>query len=148
MIRDDDILRLDIPMDNAMGVGVGEPFKHLEEQSDSQMERDSAPRQDRAERLPADQFHDQRQAIRRRERGVDGGDIGVLEAGLDLDLPEETLLILIDVEVAIDEHFDGVAAARDYVFGFKYLARGSGADPGQDPVLSKLGSCFKAHADP
>jgi hypothetical protein len=88
---DEDVLRLDVPMDQARAVGFLERLGHLREQPQAargvQLPVEDQPLQGRA----LDQAHGQEQPVVGLPRLVDGDDVLVVQPGLQLALPLEAL---------------------------------------------------------
>ena len=92
MAREEDVVRLDVPMHDAVSVGMVQGVDHVPEQahrfSDGELPLTG---ETGAERLALDVRHGEPEPSSRITGVVHGKDVGVLETGDDLDLPEETL---------------------------------------------------------
>ncbi len=90
-------------MENAVGVGLGEPFRDVEPEPDDLLERQAARLLDPfAERMAFDQLHDDPVAVRALEQIVDVDDRGMIEARRGLRLAPQPLPKLSEPGVGAD----------------------------------------------
>jgi hypothetical protein len=92
IVGEQDIFRLDVAVHDPLPVGIVEGDRDLARQAQRLVHRDGAvARQTLAERLPRDVRHRVPQLTDGLTRVVDRQDVGMLEAGGELDFPQEPL---------------------------------------------------------
>ena len=79
--RDDHVLRLQVAVDDALGVRGGERVRHLGADRQQPLDRQAARREQAAQALPVDELHHDVVIRRRRPELVDRHDVRVVERG-------------------------------------------------------------------
>ena len=72
-----------------------------------------------------------------------GGDVGMIQAGLELDLAEEPLRLAAGGLTPAGQDFHGVLSAGEGVFDPVYLPHPAAAESSGDPVGVNDGAIFK-----
>jgi hypothetical protein len=116
-VRQQDVLRLDVPVDRAVPVGIVERQRRLAGDAhrvgDGQLALAPEPV---AQALAFDVRHGEPQATRRLARVEHGKDVGVLQAGGELDLAQEPLGAEAGRHLGV-EHLEGHRAVVPQVAG-------------------------------
>ncbi len=125
----EDVVGLDVTVDDALLVGVGERQQQLAADLQARLERQRAARlQPFAQRLSFQELHDEVRAKRRVEAEiVDGDDVRVLELTGDAGLALETgVELLLGAQLGVDE-LDGDDALQRQVLGLVDLGHAAAA---------------------
>ncbi len=132
-------------MHDLSGVGVTQGFEDLADVADTLVDRDGRLADALVERDSLDQLHHHHELIIDSQRGVQGSDMGMIEAGVDLDLTHEALGQLGLVGEVGKEDFGGFDAVRDQIADLVYLAHAAGPEEIDDLVIADGVTDFKGH---
>ena len=129
--RQHDVGRLEVPVDELLGVGLGDPGEDPERQGVDLRKPEPLPDAELLEGGPLDQLHDEPRAALHVDDVGDGDDVGVAEAGLDATLLEEAAL---DGRGGDREHLEGVLALEHVVLDLVDVGHPALADEGAHGV--------------
>ena len=131
----EDVVRLDVAVDDPVPVGVGQGVDYLAQDPYGLGHRQLAfPRELHPERLARDERHDVVQQIARGAGGEEGDDVGMLQAGRELDLAFEPLDVHRGAHLGRQELDDDLAAEAGFL-GEEHAAHAAAAQLLQDAVL-------------
>ena len=143
--RQEEVLRLDVAVDDALGVGGGEPFRDRRADGDRLPPRQRPPGQTLAERLAFQQFHD---GIGDGALGavvVDAQDVRVGQRRHRPGLALEARPPLGVAREGLRQDFDGDLAPQARVAGAVHLPHAARAERGEDLVRTEpAGDCEHA----
>ncbi len=127
-----DVLRLNVAVENAFGVGGCEGVDALKSDGEEAIERERGA-QLVAQRGAGDELHDQQDIVLFFDNVVDGGDIGMNEGGGALAFAEEEVAVGSRIAVTAEHALDGNRALECGIEGAVNLAHAAGAEQGLDP---------------
>jgi hypothetical protein len=134
-VVDEDVVRLDVPVDDAVPVGVAERRQHLADVRHRDGHGAGAARDDQLlEGAALDVLHDDVVRALRLAPVVDRDDVRVGEPGGVRRLPAEALDELDVVRVPLVEHLDRDLAAELLVLGEPDVGHAAGAELPLEPV--------------
>ncbi len=145
VLRDEDVVRLEVPMDDPLVVGGREAAGDLQRIFDGLARGERSSGQARAERLAIEQLHDRVCGLALLPEVVDGQDVWMGERGHGLGLALEAREGLGIVREVGREHLDGNLSAELLVAGAVDLAHATRAEQGEDLVRTEGGSRSEGH---
>ncbi len=132
-------------MRNTVFMSVLEGIERLTDVIESRSKRNQPSSLQMPQRIAGDKFHDENQRVLSPKSVVDRSDIGVLEAGVDLDFPFEGFGLVRSAAV-VKQHFHGLDAARHTVFDFENTTHTACAEQRDNLVGPYRISDSKAHS--
>ena len=132
-------------MRNASPVGVSERRQRLAGVIEGCRQWQRAGLQDAVERLPFDPLHDHDQIVVFPKGVVNGGNIGMAQAGLDLNFAVEAEGLFFQVGIIAQQNLHGLDSAGNGVFDLEDLADAARSQDALDLVGSYGVSDQQAH---
>ncbi len=143
--KDADVRGLEVTVDHALLVGVGQSLRDLLHHVELVPEVVEAPRRDQfLEVRPVQQLHGQIELALLAAEVEDGDDVGMVQGRGGLRLALEALHELVVGGVELGHRLDRDVTVERPVVGAIDVAHGSGADLGEDEVLADL-LAFHSH---
>ena len=134
--RKHDVGRLDVAMDDAARMGVGEGGEGLVGGVERLGDRQAADAHEAVEGGAFDELHDHDHLVANALSGAQGGDVGMFETGGDFDFAAEALDQLGVFVEAGEENLHGVDTVRDGVADLIDLAHAAGSENGENLVIA------------
>ncbi len=123
-----DIARLDIAMDHTSLVGIRQSAEHLRDVAEGLRQLDGLLLDSVVERRSFHQLHEHEELIIDPLRGIERRDVGVREAGLDLDLAAEALGQVWRVSQVRQQDLHGFGTIGNQMADSVHVAHASAAD--------------------
>ncbi len=136
--RDDDVLRFDVTMHDAGGVGRLQRLRRLYADVRHFVGRQRVRSDPLGQTLAVDILHDDEDALVFFADLVDGADVGMVECRGGLGLIDQPLPGLIAVRAPLGQHLDGNFAVERGVFREKDLTHPARAELPDDSVVADL----------
>ena len=143
------VVGLEVPVEDALAVGGGEPVEHRGHHGDGAVGRQrSAVGEHVAQRPAVDEVHDDREPVALDDQVADGDDVGVAQAGQDRALTDEPTDQVLVGGVLLAQQLGRDHLVGPTVDGLPDLARGATAQPLDEPVGRSQGlvEAFGVHA--
>ena len=144
-LREHDVGWLQIPMDDAGAMGLGERVCDLDRVLERLVTRERSPRQSVRKRLAFDELHDQEISPVLTSDVIQRTDVGMVQLRDRPGFPLEPLLPFWTVSEVRREHFDGDGSIEARVDGFVDLTHPARTDGLGDLVVAEASSGREAH---
>ena len=133
--RDKDIPRLDIAVNDALGVRCVEPFGNLHRKIEEFVDFERFASDALPQRLALEELHRKKIPAAHLSNLVDGADIGMVQCGGSSRFAAKPLRRLRVVDQLVGEEFEGDAATELEILGFIDLTHTSAANLFQYPIV-------------
>jgi len=146
--RHNDVGRLEVAMDHSPLVGVSQRRESLGHVVAGLPEAEGTLAQAFFQGAPLDVLHDHEELVIGSQRGVQPGDVGMVETGQHLDLAHEALGQIRRLGQVGEEHFHRLGAVGDGVAHLVDLTHSPFAQDANDLIVSDCVADIECHTEP